>query len=89
MPKKKRRNTGGYKPSEGFNECLPIIVKDSTLCRAGCGRSDHKTSASKKYKFNLANKVLVARNKKSKQDVEIERLRARVRELEENGKNNK
>jgi hypothetical protein len=56
LAEKKRRKDGFYKPGEGFNLCLPIVEpKARELCRAGCGRWDHKTSKSRKCLFNVNN----------------------------------
>jgi hypothetical protein len=85
---KKRRKDGWYMPGEGFNLCLQIVDTDTKLCRTGCGGSDHKTSTSKKCKFNLQNKVEEATRKKNVQDNEIQLLRATIAELEKQSVHN-
>jgi hypothetical protein len=79
---KKRRDGGWYQPGEGFNQCLPLLDPNSNLCKARCGRTDHKTSQSKKCPLNILNKRSAAQQKKDEQQKEIEELRARILILE-------
>jgi hypothetical protein len=83
---KKRRKEGWYKPGEGFNECLPVMETAGKVCRAGCGGTDHLTSQSRNCKYNMKNKLAVATTKKDAKQLEIDRLLARISELERKGK---
>jgi hypothetical protein len=74
---KKRRKEGWYNPGEGFNSCLPIIDPTLRICRAGCGGTDHLTSQSRKCRFNLQNKVALAKIEKDNAEEEAARISAR------------
>ena len=72
LAEKKRRNTGWYKPGEGFNICEPIVDPTIILCKAGCGGKDHKSSASRKCPLNLSNKAEAEMAQATQDSQEIE-----------------